>query len=105
MCYNLDPSCCLPLSNLLNLQLMSTIKAFKQTGPENYTRDNKSAAVVRQITAGSVILQRGRMSPLKRMRWPVQVQTSTPGQMYFTEVLFGGNLQVSRRLLILVFLL
>ena len=68
MHYHLDLSCCLPLSNLLNLQLMSTFKAFKQTGGEYNTRDNQSVAVIRQITAGSVTLQRGRMSPMRQMQ-------------------------------------
>jgi hypothetical protein len=32
------------------------------------TNHLKTPAVIRQITAGSVTLQRGRMSPMRRMR-------------------------------------
>ena len=113
MHYNPDLSCCLPTSSILNLQLMSTPKAFKQTGTEYFNRDNKSATVVCQTTAGRAILQRGRVSPTRRMRWPVRVQQfkhSKAALMDFnkalfamcvavTQVLLRGILQVSKQLL------
>jgi hypothetical protein len=74
-----------------------------------YTRNLKSPAVVRQklftVPTRSVILEWGRMSPLRRMRWPVQVQTNNGGrpqglqrfkERYFTEVLLGGKALVKR---------
>ena len=71
MHYNLDLSSCHLLCSLLNQQLTPT-KDFKHTGAEFNIKDNKSVAVIRQITAGRVILQRGRMSPMRRMRGAVQ---------------------------------
>ena len=99
MYFNLDLCC---LIQLFNLQVMCDFKAFMQKKFESYTRDIKSIAVVRQklytVSTRSVILGWGRMNPLRRMRWPVQVQTCSRDQMYFTEVLLGGKAQVRRAL-------
>ena len=77
-------------------------KALKQTGPESvskdikwkefvsYARQIKKTTVVRQIIAGSVILQRGRASPLRRMRW----------LEYFNKVLLGGKAYLTAQLLL-----
>ena len=72
MPYNPALSSCLKASSLLNLHLVAIFSALNQTGAER-SRDNKSATVVRQTTAGRAILQRGRVSPMRRMRWPVRV--------------------------------
>ena len=55
--------------------LMSIIMVSKQPGVELYTRDNKQATVVNQITPGSAMLQGGRVSPLRLTRWPVRNQS------------------------------
>jgi hypothetical protein len=72
---------------------MMSIKVFMQTGAQcskvlkskefsSYANLLKKAAIVSQTTAGSVILQRGRMSPMRLMWWPEN------------QVLLGGIIQV-----------
>ena len=111
MRFNLDLYCRLTTSSLLNLAMMSSLKASTQTGAQRYIKDNKSATVIRQTTAGSVILQRGRVSPLRRMRWPVRVQQFKHSKPELTDfnkailamcvavnqVLLRGTLQVSKQ--------
>ena len=80
-----------PMYRILNmfiLATMSTFKPCKQTRAGTNAKDNKSATGVRQIIAGSATLQRGRVSPLRRIRWPVRVQPSKR-LMFFNKVFLG----------------
>ena len=77
-------------------------KALKQTGPESFNKDIKwkefviyarhikKTTVVRQIIAASVILQRGRASPLRQMRW----------LEYFNKILLGGKAYLTAQFLL-----
>ena len=71
--FTMDMELCRQRTSPQSLRVLYS-KAFTQKESQRYTRNIKYPAIIRQkllaVSARSAILGWGRVSPLRRMRWP-----------------------------------